>query len=170
MPIPKKAITLDALQLNHDNLVGGGSHEVYRVAFMDEGIEKIGFFKRLEPTGSYPELLAKFSVAVSVFKRAFQGKNSSEERLVFNPNEQLIGTLSVAIEGLKPFYYASQEPPPDPQEREQVIPSVKTLVEKNAIEILFGQWLFDNDDAHPGNLGFVGDSTVDFDYDMFFFN
>lgn len=168
MPIPKKAITLDALQLNQDNLVGGGSHEVYRVSFMDEGVEKTGFFKKLEPTGYYPELLAKFSVAVSVFKRAFQGKNSSEERLVFNPCEQLIGTLSVAMEGLKPFYYASQEPPTDPQEREQVIPSAQTLVEKNAIEILFGQWWFDNDDAHPGNLGFVGERIVDFDFDMFF--
>lgn len=168
MPIPKKAITLDALQLNHDNLVGGGSHQVYRIAFMDDGIEKTGFFKRLEPTGYYPELLAKFSVAVSVFKRAFQGKNSSEERLVFNPSEQLIGTLSVAIDGLKPFYYASQEPPRDIQEREQVIPSVRTLVEKNAIEILFGQWVFDNDDAHAGNIGSVGDNIVDFDFDMFF--
>lgn len=63
-------------------------------------------FKELEPQRHYPELLAKISVATSSFKRSFQGKRSAEERLVFDEDDHLIGTLSICVDNFKPFHYA----------------------------------------------------------------
>lgn len=79
--------------------------------------------------------------------------------------EKVIGTLSIGVEDFKPFHYASQGIPINSTLKEQVAPSVKTLVEKNVMEILFGRWFLDDDDAHPHNLSLAGD----IDFDMFFY-
>lgn len=170
MGIPKKALKESQLTyLTAGSPISDGSHDIFRVTFSDNGTTKSAFFKQLAPAHHYPELLAKISVATSLFKRVFQGKNSAEERLVFNDSEELIGTLSVTIDGFKPFNFADEPVPIDPSAKEQVIPSTKTLIEKNAMEILFGRWFLDDDDAHPHNLGFAGSSAADIDFDMFWY-
>ncbi|HHF7375406.1 hypothetical protein [Legionella bozemanae] len=79
--------------------------------------------------------------------------------------EKVIGTLSIGVEDFKPFHYASQGIPINSTLKEQVAPSVKTLVEKNIMELLLGRWFLDDDDAHPHNLSLAGD----IDFDMFFY-
>ncbi|AUH71292.1 hypothetical protein [Legionella sainthelensi] len=163
MAIPKKALRHS--QFITKTPISDGSHKVYSVSFEEEGITKKAFFKELEPQRHYPELLAKISVATSSFKRSFQGKRSAEERLVFDEDDHLIGTLSICVDNFKPFHYAEDGIPVNSTLREQVAPSVKTLVEKNFIELLFGRWFLDDDDAHPHNLSL----DADIDFDMFFY-
>jgi hypothetical protein len=170
MELPRKALRESQLKkLTAGSAVKDGSHAIVHVTFIENGVEKLAFFKLLAPKKHYPEMLAKMSVAASLFKRLFQGKNSAEERLVFDNNDKLVGTLSIAIDGFKPFNYASEPIPLDTTSREQVIPSTKTLINKNIMEILLGRWYLDDDDAHPHNLGFAGDDSADIDFDMFWY-
>lgn len=162
MGIPKKALRHSQLTYQAGSTVDG-SHQTSRVTFEEDGVFKKAFFKELEPKNHYPELLAKISVATSSFKRLFQGKRSAEERLVFDDEDKIIGTLSICLDDFKSFHFASEGIPADTFLKEQVAPSSKTLIEKNVMEILFGRWYLDDDDAHPHNLGLNGD----FDFDMF---
>src|SRR6185437_9946651 len=84
---------------------------------------------------------------------------------VFDDNNKLIGTISINVEGFKPFNYTEEVVPIDPRERECVIPSTKTLIENNIIELLLGRWFLDDDDGHPHNLSLAGD----IDFDMFWY-
>ncbi|CAM2737245.1 Uncharacterised protein [Legionella steigerwaltii] len=243
MGIPKKALWHSQLTYSEKTAISDSSHQTFKVTFEEDGVIKKAFFKKLEPKNHYPELLAKISVATSSFKRAFQGKRSAEERLVFGtydlelmsdsnetvkdntlhialdkdsikyivktpeglikkdtialkdiPNfnreqplseqlqtiksnileitskrghteDKIIGTLSIGVEDFKPFHFASQGVPVNSTLKEQVAPSVKTLIEKNIMELLIGRWFLDDDDAHPHNLSLAGD----IDFDMFFY-
>lgn len=157
-------------QLKHLTAGGlDGSHVICKVEFIENGITKIGYYKKLEPDNGYPELLAKMSVAASVFKGLFQGQNTADERLVYGEDGCITGSLSIEIKGFKPFNYYSEEIPADLRLKEQVVPSVETLIKNNAMEALFSRWFLDDDDPHPHNLGFVGDRTVDIDFDMFWY-
>ena len=170
MAIPKRALRRKHLQdLTAGAAVIDGSHQIIRVKFIEDGVEKIGYFKKLEPKNHYPELLAKISVATSALCRSYLGKNAAEERLVFDDKDQLVGTVSIAIEGFKPFNYAHEPVPADSAAKEQVIPSTKTLIEKNFIAAAFAYWYGDNDDGHPHNNGFAGKEAVILDFDMFFY-
>ncbi|KTC91458.1 hypothetical protein OQJ15_14005 [Fluoribacter dumoffii] len=79
--------------------------------------------------------------------------------------DKLIGTLSIGIEDFKPFHFASERIPVNSTLKEQVAPSVKTLIEHDIMELLFGRWFLDDDDSHPHNLSLAGD----IDFDMFFY-
>ena len=170
MGIPKKGLRRKQLQdLTAGNAVIDGSHSIIKVNFIEDGVKKTGYFKELEPKKHYPELLAKIGVATSLLHRMYMGKNSAEERLVFDQADRLVGTLSIAIDGFKPFNYANESVPADLLAKEQVIPSTKTLIEKNYIAAAFAYWFGDNDDGHPHNNGFAGDAAVILDFDMFFY-
>ncbi|MFI4919426.1 MAG: hypothetical protein ACHP65_07710 [Legionellales bacterium] len=165
MVLPKKA--LRESDITTSSVVDDGSHQTFRVKFIEDGREIAGFYKKLAPKKDYPELLAKLSVATSVFKRVFQSERSAEERLVFNAADELVGTLSINVPGFKSFGFASEAVPADPRVKEQVIPSTKTLLEHNMMEILLGRWFLDDDDAHPHNMGLAGD--IDFDMFLYWF-
>ena len=166
MPLPKKALRENQLVfLTAGAAINDGSHQTFKVRTIVNNVEKEGFFKRLAPEKDYPELLAKMSVATSVIKRLFQGKRSAEERLVFDENDKLVGTLSFNLEGFKPFNFASENLPDDPVEKQKVIPSTKTLVDNEVIDILIGRWFLHDDDVHPHNMSLVGD----IDFDMFWY-
>lgn len=166
MGLPKRALKESQLQfLTAGTAVNDGSHKIYKVSFIENGVIKNAFYKKLEPKNHYPELLAKLSVAASFFKRMFQGSRSAEERLVFDDEERLIGTLSIGIDGFKSFIFSDEPVPEDSITKEQVIPSTKTLIEKNFIEILLGRWFLDDDDGHGHNMGLKGD----IDFDMFWY-
>ncbi|MBI2785381.1 MAG: hypothetical protein HYX60_03350, partial [Legionella longbeachae] len=165
MEIPKRALRHSQLNYLEQSALTDSSHQTFRVSFEEDGISKKAFFKKLEPKNHYPSLLAKMSVATSSFKRSFQGKRSAEERLVFDENNKLIGTLSIGVEGFKPFHFAEEGDPVNRTLKEQVAPSVKTLIDKNVMEILLGRWFLDDDDSHPHNLSLEGD----IDFDMFFY-
>lgn len=165
--IPKLALKESQLNFLTLGTVQDGSHQTFKVKFIENGKEKQGFYKKLAPKKDYPELLAKISVAVSLFKRLFQGKRSAEERLVFDDQGKLLGTLSINVEGFIPFNFSSDPVPKKAEDKEWVIPSTKILVEKNFMEILFGRWFLNDDDGHPHNLSLAGD--IDFDMFMYWF-
>lgn len=168
MGLPKKALRESQLEfLTAGTAVVDSSHQTFKVSFIESGQRKEAYFKRLEPKNNYPELLGKISVAVSLFKRLFQGKRSAEERLVFDEEDRIVGTLSIGVEGFKPLNYANESVPSESSQKEQVIPSTKTLMEKNVIESLLAMWFLDNDDNHPHNLGLEGD--IDFDMYLYWF-
>ncbi|MBL7481601.1 hypothetical protein [Legionella bononiensis] len=172
MGLPKKALRESNLkELTAGSAVKDGSHIITRVTFIEDGIEKLAYFKRLEPKNHYPEFLAKISTAASFFKRLFQGKNSAEERLVFDENDKLVGTLSIGIKGFKSFNFAEDPVPVDPILKEKVIPSTKTLLDKNIMSVLFGRWYLDDDDGHGHQMGILDDEeeSADLDFDMFFY-
>jgi hypothetical protein len=169
MGIPKKGLKReDFKDLTAGSVAKVGSHSIIQVNFIEDGVNKLGFFKKLN-SNDYPELLAKISVAASALHRAYMGKSCAEERLVFDKHEKLVGTLSIALEDFKPFNEASEKVPVNKNKKEQVIPSTQTLVEKNYTAAAFAYWFGDNDDSHPHNNGFVGDKAVIFDFDMFFY-
>ncbi|HAT2057179.1 TPA: lpg2975 family Dot/Icm T4SS effector [Legionella pneumophila] len=166
MGLPKKALKESQLQfLTAGTAVSDSSHQTYKVSFIENGVIKNAFYKKLDPKNHYPELLAKISVAVSLFKRIFQGRRSAEERLVFDDEERLVGTLSISVDGFKGFNFHKESVPQEPSAKEQVIPSTRTLIEKSFMEILLGRWFLDDDDGHPHNLSLAGD----IDFDMFFY-
>lgn len=166
---PKKVLVLTQLKYLTEGAVDG-SHEIRKVEFIEDGITKIGFYKKLAPNNGYPELLAKMSVAASVFKGLFQGQNTAEERLVYDKDDgRIVGSLSIEIKGFKPFNYWEEGIPTDPVLKEQLVPSAEKLIKNNAMDALFSRWFLDDDDPHPHNLGFVGDRTVDIDFDMFWY-
>lgn len=170
MTLPKKALRESQLiKLTAGSAVKDGSHQMFGVTFIEDGVKKSAFFKKLDPKNHYPELLAKMSVAASTLKRIFQGQKSAEERLVFDDNDKLVGSLSIAIDGFKPFNYANEPVPLDTAAKEEVIPSTKTLLKKNIIEILLGRQVLDDDDPHPHNIGFAGEDAADIDFDMFWY-
>lgn len=169
MGIPKKALRESQLTYLTAGSAVDGSHQTFRVTFNEESVCKHAFLKKLEPANHYPELLAKMSVATSVLKGVFQGNYSAEERLVFDDDGHVVGTLSIAIEGFKPFNFYQEAVPTDADLRDQVIPSTKTLIAKNIMEVLLGRWFLDDDDAHPHNLGFAGNHAADIDFDMFWY-
>lgn len=160
--IPTKALRESELNIP-DKTIGEGAHDTFRVTVKETG--RKGFYKKLDPKKHYPELLAKISVAASLFKRTFQGKRSAEECLVFDENNKIVGTLSFDVEGFEPLNYKIEPIPSETDKKKRVIPDTKTLIEKNMIELLFGRWLFDDDDVHPHNLSLEGD----IDFDMFFY-
>lgn len=166
MGIPKKALRKSQLHfLTAGKAIEDSSHQTFRVEFIEDGITKKGFYKELDPQSHYPELLGKIDVAVSLLKRLFQGKRSAEDRLVYDKEGKLVGTLSLDVEGFKPFNFAKEEIPSDPVEKEKVIPSTETLISENVIELLLGRWFLDDDDGHPHNISLAGD----IDFDMFMY-
>ena len=169
MGIPKKGLKRKQLKDLTAGKAVDGSHPVIYVEFIEDGITKYGYFKELEPKNHYPELLAKISVGTSLLQRLYLGKNCAEERLVFNEKDELVGTLSIVIDGFKAFNYANETVPTELSAKEQVIPSTKTLLKKKHIEASFAFWFGDNDDGHPHNNGFAGDESVILDFDMFFY-
>lgn len=161
--IPTRALKLEDLKPEGDKWtpLGEGSHKTFRVNFTEDGSIKSGFFKELEPKGHFPELLAKFSVAVSAILELIYGR-AAKERLVFDKNNKIVGIVSIGVEGFKSFifnYETCKE-----TEKEEVAPSTETLIAKNFMEILLGRWFLRDDDGHPHNLSLSGD----IDFDMFF--
>lgn len=164
-PLSKTALRRNKLKdLTAGPATPASGHAVIKVEFLDfDGSTKTGYFKPLDE--SYPELLAKISVATSVIMRLSLGERAAEDRLVYDDNDNIVGTVSIALEEFKPFNYGSELVPENPQEKEKVIPSYQTLMQYNVMELLFFSWFLGNDDLHPKNIGLKGI----IDWDMFFY-
>lgn len=163
--LPKTALRRNKLKdLTAGPAAPKSGHVVTQVEFVDfDGCKKKGFFKPLDET--YPELLAKISVATSVIIRMLLGERAAEDRLVYDEDDKIVGTVSIALEGFKPFNYGSEPIPEHPQKKEEVNPSYETLMQHNVMELLFFSWFLGNDDLHPKNIGLKGL----IDWDMFFY-
>lgn len=151
--------------LTNIKLIADGSHKIWLVTFRENNESKFGYFKKLEPDGHFPELLAKISVATSAFKTSFQGSRSATEYLVLDDNNKIVGILSASLKEFKRFNFAAEPRPSDDITKELVIPSSETLIKNNTIELLFGRFFLGDDDLHPHNLSLQGD----IDFDMFWY-
>lgn len=172
---PEKAILFSSLVKETQKMESKdkSAHQVYRVSYVVNNEPRKGYYKPISEEHKYPVLLGKISVAVSVFKRLFQGKRTAEEFLVVDKNNNIVGTLSEALENFEPLNYTDEPIPEDKDKKERVIPSKKTVLEKNFIEVLFARWFFGDDDGHPHNMGLSGPPPTcmasDIDNDMFLY-
>ncbi|MBA4697414.1 MAG: hypothetical protein H2069_08535 [Legionella sp.] len=159
MPLPLKALRYEQLKLD-GNPVPPSGHPVSKCQFVDVDNQiKVGFFKPLDST--YPPLLAKYTVAVSVAIRSALGARAAEDRLVFNEHNELCGTLSINLPEYKPLLTLWKQPPLDKDEAELVHPSQATLLKHNVAELLVSAWRYKCDDRHPGNVSVCG--LIDWD-------
>lgn len=163
---PKKALReSDLVTLTAGAAVKDSSHQTYRVQFIENGQTKKGFYKKLAPHDGYPELLLLMSVAMAFFNRMSLGKRSAEERIVVDDDGKIVGSLSIAIDEFRPLNFADEPVPKDEREKELVIPSTKTLIEKNFMELMISRWFGNDDDGHPHNYSMWGV----IDHDMFWY-
>ncbi|MGQ3889100.1 hypothetical protein ACQUW5_08730 [Legionella sp. CNM-1927-20] len=155
MPLPSKALRYGQLVFKSaGEAVPTSGHEVFKIEFIDTaGETKKGFYKPLAP--SYPRILAEYSVASSVFMSTFVDR-VAEERLVFNDNNEVIGTISIAIPNFKPLLQWTDPTPSDPQEKELVCPSVESLLLNNFAEFIAIILTIGEDDEHPKNISTQG--------------
>ncbi|MDP1602487.1 MAG: hypothetical protein Q8M03_04410 [Legionella sp.] len=156
MPLPLKAVLESQFTIETAGpAVPASGHPVRRVTFTNENGEKVvGWYKLLDDT--YPEILAKISVAFGVRMRMALGKEVAEDRLVFDENGKILGTVSISVPDFKPMQCAGETPPLDLREKEQVCPSVYTLLEHNFARFIVAAFLSGDDDGHPGNVGLNG--------------
>ncbi|MFC3908188.1 hypothetical protein ACFORL_03755 [Legionella dresdenensis] len=152
--IPRKAFRESQL-FEKNEAVDKSGHPVKKISFVDSSGQTVtGFYKKIDAT--YPALLAKNCVAMSVYMRTFLGDRCAEERLVFDDDGNIKGTVSIALPDFKPFLYNFDNAPENANEREKVNPSVKTLLKHNVAEWLAALWYMKEDDAHPGNSDLEG--------------
>ncbi|MDI9818042.1 MULTISPECIES: hypothetical protein [unclassified Legionella] len=165
MPMPLKALRYGQLKfITAGDAVDKSGHDVLRVEFEDtDGKTKSGFFKPLDPT--YPPLLAKYAVAISVAIRLSLGDRAAEDRLVFNDRGEIKGTVSVSLANYKPLASYYQSLPSDEKIKEEVCPSVETLLLYNVAELLVAAWRYKCDDRHPGNFSLFG--LIDWDMALY---
>ena len=146
-----RTIQLQQLTMGH---IISDSYNVYKVNFIENGQLKNAFLKKLDH--DYRELLAKMTVAASLYKRIFQGNRSAEERLVLD-GDRVVGTLSISMDGFEPLNDAKDVVPMNHCKKEIIIPGIETLIEKNIIELLLGRWFLGEDNRNPHHLSLVGD-------------
>ncbi|KTD45836.1 hypothetical protein Lrub_2633 [Legionella rubrilucens] len=160
MTLPKKALRYGQLKFTNDKTVPSSGHVIEKATFVDavDG-EKTGFFKPL--SGSYPRVLALYSVAVSVALRNSLGDNAAEERLVYDEKGEICGTFSIALKKYKPMAPSGATLPTNASEREEVYPSYNTLLSHNVAKWLVAAWRHKCDDRHPGNTDL--DNILDYD-------
>lgn len=147
MTIPYRGVFLSQLCIRGEQKLTPSSHDVKEATFTCIGLgENLkGHYKPIDET--YPEKLAKFTIAHSIDARMVYGERASEELPVYDSQEKLIGTLSVDIPGFSPIKNETLE----------------ELIEHNVMALLVLRWLRKDDDTHPGNISSAG--TID--YDMF---
>lgn len=157
--IPKRGILHSDLRWEDDDgMHKDGANKVSACYYTDlDGRTKKGYFKAID--GKYTEFLAKISVLASVYCRMMLGEKAAEERLVFDKNGKIIGTVSRKVDGLT---FASTAPDEKIVDAEQQIPSTETLLKEFVMEELLAMYVYANDDGHPHNLGL----RKVFDYDM----
>ncbi len=172
MALPKKAL-LEKDLIFHKKEDIQSSHEIESVSWQEGGKTVYGFYKKISKEHNYPEYLARISVATSGLRRLL-GPGSAEERLVYNAEGKIIGSVSIKAEGFRPFNFAGEPIPPDVAKNE-VVPDTATLLRNNALEELLKRLFLYDGDGHGGNNGFAPDPknpgkkiTFGIDFDMSF--
>lgn len=159
--IPHNAIRLADLSRKPNSSVPSSGHVVLKVKFLPEtGLEGIGYLKYCDET--YPPALAKYVVGISQLYRSSLGKRASEERLVYDSDGSIVGTVSVALNNFVPMQSTNDSTSADPAIEKLANPEPRTLIDEDIAELLVASWRHKEDDLHPGNLSTAGR----LDYDM----
>lgn len=155
MKLPKKAVRYSELRFSSNTKIQKSGHPVSKIHFKDlDGKEKLAFYKPLDQT--YPELLAKYSVSASVILRLSLGELAAEERLVFNDDGKIVGTISIALPNYRPVDNAHNNTEED---KELANPSTMTLLKHNIARLLVKIWAMKDDDLHIFNLSLSGEPS-----------
>lgn len=160
--LPSLAIRESDLAQSSASAPTQSGHSVNKVHFTEPtGLNGLGFLKYCD--SSYDPLRAKYNVARSVFYRSTLGERASEERLVYDLDCKIVGTVSVAI----PNFIPLQKSPPakvSPKNKlnlELANPTTHILIRENVAELLMASYRHKNDDVHPDNISLAG--VIDFD-------
>jgi hypothetical protein len=162
MKLPRKALRKGSLKFENSEKVKDSSHTVRKVTFVDEnGDTKKAFFKDLDE--NYPEFLAKYAVAYSLFLRSMVGSRAAEDRLVYDDEcKKVIGTISIAKLDYLPFAGSNEDISTLPTKTQrQMNPTVEDLLKENFMELMVAQWISQDDDRHPKNASLK--YLIDFD-------
>ncbi|HEX2549178.1 MAG TPA: hypothetical protein VHM20_05060, partial [Gammaproteobacteria bacterium] len=164
MPLPIKALTFDQIEFLNikAEVSGNGAEKIY--VLNPDGTKQRGYFKRCTPT-KYPPLLAKYVIAASIFIRAAIGDRASEERLVFDKKNNIIGTVSFTLPDFIPLRTYLSSPYLNPKHEYYGVPDKKLLIETNVAELLFSAYRHLNNDLHPANISLNG--LIDWDETYF---
>lgn len=167
MHLPRKALRFSQFleEKGTDDTVPRSGHKVEKKRFIDSAGERITVY--FKPVGeTYPATLAMYCGGISEWLREFiDPEKVAEEVLVFDDNDQIIGTASYEIKGLTTLLPSGKKSPKNPIKKELVDPSTETLIRNNNALFLAAHVLLSNDDVHPGNYS----QFAMFDYDMFLY-
>ncbi len=145
--LPDKAIALKDLTIIKKLDISYNPLEL--VKFTDNGIpDQIGYLKRIK--GTYSDSLAKMCVATSA---EISTTGVAEERLVYDENGKLAGTLSTELPGFIAFQNAKQEDLKDLKQQALACPTPEMILEEGFIEKMVACLLRSNDDFGPHNCG-----------------
>jgi|GEM_PF-6489144 len=149
--MPEKAIYFGQLRGTGERLPPSG-HKVEPVTFTDANGEiQLGFFKPVEFT--YPELLVKCAVGLSVAMEMSMGGQCARDYLVFDDAGKICGSISAGIIKFAPMLSLTEPVPLDTEKVKLAAPSKATMLSRGMTGALVGSHLSSDDDAHPGNIG-----------------
>lgn len=150
MPRPINAILRNRLEPVETQQPLTSSHEISRQSFKEDGVKKTAYVKLCNAT--YPPELAEIEVGMSCLYRLIMGEAAAEMRLVFNDQDQIIGTISLELTTYTPFGKLNKTE----------IPTTEELLAHDFILALWTSYFLEEDDLHPFNIGENGE-RVDFD-------
>ncbi|MEO8401459.1 MAG: hypothetical protein ABI597_06630 [Gammaproteobacteria bacterium] len=164
---PKKSFKLSQLKILNKTVTSG--HAISQVTYVQsDGQVKEGYLKYCD--SSYPDILAGIVIGISqVIRFAVGSEYASEERLVYDDYDEIIGTLSFTLPNFIPFQSLSLSDTDDKDPEKQAFrnPDLNTLLEYNFARLLVSGYRNKTDDLHPDNISIFG--LIDFDmyyYDL----
>lgn len=161
MPLPIKSIALKQIEfLNIKAEVSANGTEEVNIINPDDS-KQPAYYKACN-NQKYLPMLAKYVVASSVLVRAALGKEASEEQLVLDSNNRVVGTISLPVPNFIPFSTLfSFSSHVNPEHQYYAVPDKKLLLKKNAAPIMFSNYYHKNMDPHPKNVSLNG--LIDYD-------
>jgi len=161
MPLPIKSVKLNQIEfLRIKTAVSANETEEVNIINPD-GSKQRAFYKKCN-NEKYLPMLAKYVVASSVLVRAAIGEEASEEQLVFDNNNRVVGTISLPLPEFIPlhtlFNFSTHV---NPDYQSYAVPDKKLLLKKNVAPILFALYYHLNNDSHPANVSIFG--LIDYD-------
>ncbi len=167
MPLPKKALIQSTLKPVHEPnaAVIQSSHEIHKMSCEDaEKKVYVGYFKKADLEHHYHPIHAAFSAAMSLFYRSFQGIHAAEERLVFDEQDNIVGTFSLDMPFTSLIY--AGERVKEPGEEWLAVPTKGTLIKTNMMSVLVARLFGHDPDTHAHNIGFIPEGAAHIDFDM----
>jgi len=163
-----KYLTFNQIKIREEKVASSGMGAKKAYITEKNGIINRGYYKAR--TEKYPPILAKYVVAFSIFVRSILGERASEERLVFNDKNEIVGTASIEIPEFIPIRAIPLFPNTAvkyvrPDYESWAVPDKFLLLETDMAELLMVEYYGLNNDLHPANISIKGI----IDYDEFFF-
>lgn len=158
-----RAIEFDELPLRNDtDDVRPSGHKVQKTKIgAEQGFPEntTAFFKPCD-NDEYPPLLALYDVAYSQLYRLGLGSHRAALSLPVMKDGRIVGTISVGLNDFQDLgAVAAKKPSESPAQYTARVkrgnPDVQMLLDGGATHVLLASIIHEEDDLHPGNLGWV---------------